>query len=101
MSSIVSHYLLSLPFHQAISSQPVSHNTPLVSSPEIIPSTSTLPSQSRNIHITVTQAKRWHHKPKVLLSDLTIMEPSNVHEASVHEKWHAVVYDEYTALVKN
>lgn len=36
------------------------------------------------------------------------MEPSNVQEASVHEKWRAVlekwravVYDEYNALVKN
>lgn len=98
MSSIV--YSVSSS-NTSISSQSNSHYTPLDYPPETISPTSSLPSQSHNIHPIVTQAKNGISKPKVLLSTLTIMKRNNVQEALVHKKWHSTVYDEYNALVKN
>lgn len=48
----------------------------------------------------VTRARICFLKPNVFLSDLTVVEPSNIQEALLHDKWHTAANDEYNAFVR-
>ncbi|KAL5546866.1 hypothetical protein UlMin_006553 [Ulmus minor] len=48
-----------------------------------------------------TLSKNGIYKPKILLTNLSIQEPSSVAKAFLDEKWENAMFDEYNALIKN
>ncbi|KAL5559982.1 hypothetical protein UlMin_036193 [Ulmus minor] len=81
----------SISFHQP-------HNS---STPSATSDTDTNSNPIPPTHPMTTRSRNGIHKPKVLLTDLSIQEPTTATEALLDANWKKAMVEEYNALINN
>lgn len=66
---------------------------------ENLPLPTTAPTM--NQHNMITRSKSGIFKPKILVTNLSVQEPSNFEEACNDRRWLQTMTEEYEALIKN